>query len=89
MAQYNIGGDPNFSRAPNGWRRQYVGYVRDGHRLVYGSFSPYTTSSNYEGKSWQTGYANARICDGGPSYFGVEFDVEKRVFTNIATNGIG
>ena len=28
------------------------------------------------------------VCDGGPSFFGVEYDVERGQFTHIAYNGM-
>ena len=78
-------GDPDWSRVPDGWRRQYVGIVRGGRLFIYGNFIP----SGPE-PGWLPGdfaLTPALICDGGPPFFGVEYDVEARRFTHIAFNG--
>ncbi|WP_291835166.1 hypothetical protein [Brevundimonas sp.] len=69
-------------KPPEGWSRHYVGLVRDGRRFVYGSFFP--TGSGVESSPDEV----VRICDGGPAFFGVEFDVGARRFTHLAFNGM-
>lgn len=73
----------DWSAWPQGWRRQYVGIVRGGRRFIYGSFIPR-----------QDGSGNAPpaagpeiVCDGGPAFFGAEYDVEARRVTHLAFNG--
>lgn len=66
---------------PEGWRRQYVGYVRDGRRLVYGNFYPSTDHL----AGWRTEPVIA--CDGGPAFFGVEYDVRARRIARVDFNG--
>ena len=80
-------GDPDWARAPQGWRRQYVGIVRNGRRFIYGNFLPKQFGEELTlGESqWRT--EPIPVCDGGPSFFGVEYDVEAGRFDQIAFNG--
>jgi hypothetical protein len=73
--------DPDWSKAPLGWRRQYVGMVLKGRRLIYGNFIP----SDFEPGSWRA-YPQI-ICDGGPRVFGVVYDVAAHRIINLAFNG--
>lgn len=68
--------------APEGWRRQYVGLVRDGRRIVYGNLEPARGAGD---PSWRT--RPTLICDGGSSFFGVEYDVAARRVVGLAFNG--
>ena len=68
---------------PTGWLRQYVGIVRDGRRYVYGNYAPGRDASNGD---WRR--RPMIVCDGGPDFFGVEYDVEGRRFTHLAFNGM-
>jgi hypothetical protein len=74
------------ARAPNGWRRQYVGIVRGGRRFVYGSFFPADASRHGDPDQWRR--ETLIVCDGGPSFFGVEYDVQGRRVTHVAYNGM-
>jgi hypothetical protein len=77
---------PETANAPQGWRRQYGGIVRGGRRFIYGNFTP--QGPNLDGPDptrWRTSVQI--VCDGGPSFFGVEYDVEARRFTHLAFNG--
>lgn len=80
-------GEPDWARVPDGWRRQYVGIVRGGRRFVYGSFMPRGPGPGGPGPDFAL--QPVMVCDGGPSFFGVEFDVEARRFTHIDFNGFG
>ncbi len=73
---------PDWSRAPDGWLRQYVGILRGGRRFIYGNFVP--AAFGEEGR-WRD--APVIICDGGPQFFGAEYDVEARRFSHFAFNG--
>lgn len=75
-ARSEIGG------APKGWLRQYVGLVRGGKRFIYGNFLP---ARNGDWGAWRT--EPMIVCDGGPAFFGVEYDVEKDRITDFAFNG--
>lgn len=91
---------PNYLRAhgpPGQWRqlpkslRQYLGVERAGRRLIYvnvlgGSlFSPERriTHPAIE-RSWRS--TAAVMCDGGPDFFGAEYDVTPREFTRLDFN---
>jgi hypothetical protein len=77
---------PDWSRAPQGWQRQYVGILRGGRRYIYGNFTPSRPEDARPAASrWQ--HEVIRICDGGPAFFGVEYDVAARRFTHFAFNG--
>ena len=76
-------GDPDWAAAPRGWRRQYVGIVRGGRRFIYGNFYPHRSEDDVP--DWRT--APVMICDGGPVFFGVEYDIGSRRFTHLAFNG--
>jgi hypothetical protein len=75
---------PDWSHAPHGWLRQYVGIVRGGRRFIYGNFFP-DDMPGMEAERWQ--HEPVRMCDGGPVFFGVEYDVETRRFTHFAFDG--
>ena len=65
------------------WRRQYVGLVRGGRRFVYGNFLP---GGPGDGEArWRT--EPTIVCDGGPQFFGVEFDQASGRITHLAFNG--
>jgi len=78
--------DNELANAPRGWRRQYVGIVRGGRRMIYGNFFPTDPRANaMMGDRWRR--EPTIICDGGPVSFGVEYDVAARRFSHIAFNG--
>ncbi len=86
-------------RRPDQWRqlkaylRQYLGIERAGRRLIYVNvlggalFSPERRVSHRPAieRTWRS--AAAVICDGGPDFFGAEYDVDTRRFTRIDFNG--
>ena len=76
-------GDPDFSEVLVGWRRQYVGIIRNGRRFIYGNFFP---KEDRLSGPWL--YEPEIVCDGGASYFGIEYDVYARKIANIAFNGV-
>jgi hypothetical protein len=82
----SLPGDIDFAKAPQGWWRQYVGIIRGGKRYVYGNFfRPYEPLPGVPKIDWRR--EAAVICDGGPQFFGVEFDVQAKKFTQIDFNG--
>ncbi len=77
---------PDWANDRNGWRRQYVGYVRDGRRFIYGNFYPRGVSDGEPGNErWHR--EPIVICDGGPAFFGAEYDVEAGRITHLDFNG--
>jgi hypothetical protein len=64
------------------YRRQYAGFVRDGHKTIYVNlFWP-----EY-GVQWRSEVV--RVCDGDIGFWGVEFDTTSNTFVHIAYNGSG
>lgn len=87
LREMHYPGDPDWARAPDGWRRQYVGIVRGGRRFIYGNFLPKRPEEGVEfgAADWRS--VPIPVCDGGPVFFGVEYDVDAGRFTQIAFNG--
>ena len=65
--------------APSSYVRQYVGYEAGGRRMIYGNFLPGNSASGSNGP--------VTVCDGGPQFFGAEYDVAARDVARIAFNG--
>jgi len=72
------------SNAPKGWLRQYVGFLRGGRRFIYGNFFPDAPDQR---AGWRQ--APVMVCDGGPAFFGVEFDADRGTITDLEFNGEG
>jgi hypothetical protein len=72
---------PDWSTVQSKWRRQYVGIVLNGRRLIYGNYFP----KNDEARGWRS--APQIVCDGGSSFFGVVYDLADHSITDIAFNG--
>lgn len=70
-------------RPLQGWRRQYVGVIRDGRRFVCGNYFP--ERSAYD-DTWT--HIPLIVMDGGADYFGVEYDVAAQSITNLRFNGM-
>jgi hypothetical protein len=68
---------------PNRYVRQYAAYSANGRAMIYGNFAPLSMGSGGRGAT-----SPIIICDGGPSFFGVEYDVARKRITRIAFNGI-
>lgn len=85
-AQPPRSGGSELARAPEGWRRQYVGIVRGGRRFVYGSFFPTEATRHGEPGRWRR--EPMIVCDGGPAFFGVEYDVDAGRIVHLAYNGM-
>lgn len=71
------------SKPPQGWRRQYVGIVRGGRKLIYGNYFPATTS--FSRIDWRS--ESVVVCDGGSNFFGIEYDIDAGRITHLAFNG--
>lgn len=76
--------DPEWSKAPGAWHRQYVGVFQFGHRVIYGNYFV-TTPQEEATTDWRTQPWN--VCDGGPRYFGVEYDVAADRIERVDYNG--
>jgi hypothetical protein len=79
--------NPN-SMYPNQWqelskfKRQYAGIIRNDKKTIYVNLFP----SKETVTAWRRQVI--LVCDGGPWYFGVEYDIEAAKFTHIAYNGL-
>ncbi|MBC6981350.1 hypothetical protein [Caulobacter sp. 17J80-11] len=56
--------------------------MRDGRRYVYANFFPPNAS---DADDWRT--RPIMVCDGGPWFFGAEYDVTAGRITQLAFNG--
>jgi hypothetical protein len=65
------------------YHRQYIGFARNGIKLIYGNFYPGTEEvAEFEN------IRAALVCDGGPSRWGVTYDPATRNFSGLAFNGL-
>ena len=74
----------NFSNLLSNWKRQYVGIVRGGRRYIYGNYFP-ADGPNHFNAMWRE--EPMVVCDGGPRFFGAEFDVAAKRITHLDFNG--
>jgi hypothetical protein len=64
------------------YHRQYVGFIRNGERYVYGNFYP----ANHETGIYEARQA-VQVCDGGHVFWGIVYRVKTRTFEEIQFNG--
>jgi hypothetical protein len=70
-----------------GWSGEFTGIVRQGRRFIYANYGSIDRDATISGRPIET--AQARIvCDGGPNYFGVEYDIATGAITHLAFNGM-
>lgn len=62
------------------WQREAIGIVRNGRFIVYGNYLPADVTIN-------PAHLPTGVCDGGPAFFGVEFDIATGTITHLAFNG--
>ena len=62
-----------------------MGIVRNGRRYIYGNYFPRSDAGLVP---LNDPTRLVLICDGGPAYFGVEYDVQRRRVTHLAFNGV-
>jgi hypothetical protein len=79
------GSNDRWSNAPQGWQRQYVGILRGGRRLIYGNYFPRGAMAGSMDDRWR--HEAVMVCDGGPEFFGAEYDVEANRFSHFGFNG--
>jgi hypothetical protein len=65
-----------------GYRRQYIGVVRGEKKTLYANFLP---AFENLGEDWRQ--RPLQLCDGGPSYFGVETDLQESLIVHIDFDG--
>ena len=71
---------------PHDWARQYIGIVRLGHRFIYGSFAPLEALAQ-DAAMGLPADEPFEVCDGGPSFFGAEYNVAAGRITRMDFNG--
>jgi hypothetical protein len=77
---------------PATFRRQYTGLLIGNRRIVYVNAFPHDTGdSAKEGTSATRNFDWHRepvvVCDGGPAFFGVEYDSARKTFAHFEFNG--
>jgi len=65
------------------YRRQYAGLIVQERKLIYVNGF---LSGNRELEGWRTN--PVVVCDGGNSFFGVEYDPQTKSFQSLAFNGV-
>ncbi len=80
----------------NKYARQYAGYVQGGRRMIYVNCAPLEgveqddrdmKAARGKGLDWR--HTAFVVCDGGPQFFGMEYDVAAHQFRNLSFNGPG
>lgn len=80
----------------SGYYFQCVGFIRKKHHIVYlNAFSPSVKDSMAHDTipdkkrpfNWKIDPVS--VCDGGDSFYGIEYDVETKKFSNLSFNGMG
>lgn len=64
-----------------GWGRDIIGIERGGTRSIYGNYYPVETIGDHPPSGPMI------ICDGGPQFFGAEFDMAQGKIVHLAFNG--
>ncbi|MCL2310823.1 MAG: hypothetical protein FWC42_11275 [Proteobacteria bacterium] len=79
-----INGDPQgkLLRPLTEFKRQYIGFIQDGKKYIYGNF--YLSGS----RKTEISKTAVIVCDGGASFWGVVYSVEGKAFQNLAFNGV-
>jgi hypothetical protein len=77
---------------PTAFRRQYVGLLIGGRRIIYVNAFPRDVGDPAKDGTPATRHFDWRrepliVCDGGPAFFGVEYDSQKRTFVHFEFNG--
>jgi len=70
---------------PADFRRQYAGYIVHGQKIIYVNALPRGEAELW-GFDWRRQVV--QVCDGGSSFFGVEYDPRKKTFSHFEFNGI-
>ena len=78
------GEEDQLDKFPDGFWREYVGIVRDGRRYIYGNFGPVFDSDLTAGAAME---GPTDICDGGPRFFGAEYEIDSEIITHWGFNG--
>jgi hypothetical protein len=61
--------------------RQYAGFISEGRKIVFVNFFP----DNITAINWRS--EAVLMCDGGPSFWSVEYEVSTKKFVNTVVSG--
>jgi hypothetical protein len=67
------------------FQRQYIGFTRNGQRLIYGNF--FSTHEDEPWKRWSFLEKPVVVCDGGTNFWGVVYDPKNKQFEEPQFNG--
>jgi len=77
------------SRSREFWR-QYGGFIVGGHKIIYvNAFPPLIIEHEKRRPQPEWHVQVEGVCDGGPDFFGVEFDPAINKFSHFEFNGLG
>jgi hypothetical protein len=76
IAKQNPGYPPSHS-----YHRQYMGFMKDGKKFIYGNFYASSDTSPTEATM------PVVVCDGGPAFWGVVYEPATKSFSDISFNG--
>lgn len=70
--------------------RQYAGFISSGRKIIYVNALPRRDTESQmpdePPEDWK--HKALVMCDGGPQFFGVEYDPQTKAFSNFAFNGV-
>ena len=66
------------------YHRQYVGFIRNGERFIYGNFYPASDEFGID-----EAHQAVQVCDGGHVFWGIVYVVKTRTFEEPQFNGVG
>lgn len=72
---------PQRTSVTKDWGRDIIGLERGGRRFIYGNYYP------AEDRLLRGRIKPVIVCDGGPVFFGAEFDLEREEIVHLAFNG--
>ncbi len=81
----NAGQSASFAVDLSSYRREYIGYQRDGARMIYGNFLPVLRRSNPV--RMRSNGLPTIACDGGAAFFGVEYAIADGKVEAVRFNG--
>ena len=67
------------------FQRQYIGFTRNGERLIYGNFS--SLSEDEPWRQWSLFERPVIVCDGGRAFWGVVYKPNSNEFEEPQFNG--
>jgi hypothetical protein len=67
---------------------QYAGVIMNRRKYIYINAFPLSMLDYYKERNFDLTKQPVVVCDGGPSLWGVLFDIEKLEFSSLAFNGI-